>query len=94
MLLNYAISLSINQIVHIDDDYAYNITNSLLGTPPRNTISHYLRQDVPSLEAEEVARKKIKRPSLRSLSLDAHTAIKLEKLEGVIFKFLLIMLKC
>ena len=62
------------------------LITSLIGTPPRNTISHYLRQDVPSLEAqEEVARKKIKRPSPRNLSLDAHTTIKLEKLEGVIF---------
>ena len=73
-----------NQIAHIND---YNYDHYVIGTPPRNTISHYLRQDVPSLELEEeVARKKIKRPSPRSLSLDAHTTIKLEKLEGVIFQ--------
>jgi len=50
--------------------------------PPQRTISHYLQQDVPSSQ-DEVARKKAKRPS-ETLSLEAHTTIKLEKLEGAL----------
>jgi len=47
----------------------------------KNATSHYMEQDIPSAH-EEVARKKAKRCSTE-LSLDAHTTIKLEKLEGV-----------
>ena len=64
--------------------HSYNKSFFSSASPPRNTISHYLRQDVPSAHDEAVP-KKIKRPSPRSvLSLDAHTTIKIEKLEGVI----------